>query len=176
MLFADRLRFDSFTRWILDLAAQYPALRFEIGIHIHLQWIDSYWWQYHSWLIPRLGEFSRLVSLGAFLSFRSTIVYGNLGLLAVVLPLSACVRSTVSREFYPMRRRRAIVAHQAYLLHRVAVECGATFVVEWGNFPTTWFAAAIDPDYRSTFALFDWNGNPQLMYWAIVRGLTNDKR
>jgi hypothetical protein len=60
MLFADRLRFDSFTRWILDLAAKYPALRFEIGIHIHLQWIDSYWWQYHSWLIPRLGEFSRL--------------------------------------------------------------------------------------------------------------------
>ena len=77
------------------------------------------------------------MSLGAFVSFRSTIVYGNLGLLAVVLPLSACVRSTVLREFYPIGRRRAIVAHQAYLLDRVAVECGATFVVEWGNFPTT---------------------------------------
>ena len=51
--------------------------------------------------------------------------------------LSACVRSTVLREFYPIGRRRAIVAHQAYLLDRVAVECGATFVVEWGNFPTT---------------------------------------
>ena len=74
------------------------------------------------------------------------------------------------------RLRRAIVAYQAYLLHRGAVECGATFVVEWGNFPTTWFAAAIHPDYRSTFALFDRNGNPQLMYWAIVRGLADGKR
>jgi hypothetical protein len=25
---------------------KYPALRFEIGIQIHLQWIDSYWWQF----------------------------------------------------------------------------------------------------------------------------------
>jgi hypothetical protein len=50
------------------LGSLYPALRFEIGIQIHLQWIDSYWWQYHSWLIPRLGEFSLLhrVPLGYF--------------------------------------------------------------------------------------------------------------
>lgn len=60
MLLADRRSFDSFTRWILDVAAKYPALRFEIGIQIHLQWIDSYWLQYHCWLIPRRGEFSRL--------------------------------------------------------------------------------------------------------------------
>ncbi|MCC3410172.1 MAG: hypothetical protein JGK17_32525, partial [Microcoleus sp. PH2017_10_PVI_O_A] len=64
---------------------------------------------------------------------------------------------------------------QAYLFHGIAVESGATFVVEWGNFPTTWFAASIDSDYRSTFALFDWEGNPQLMYWAIARGLTDGK-
>src|SRR4028119_2100814 len=59
MLFADRRSFDIFTRWFLALAAKYPGLKFEIGIQIHLQWIDSYWYQYHPWLFPALAEFSR---------------------------------------------------------------------------------------------------------------------
>ena len=177
MLFADRHSFDSFTRWILDRALKYPALRFEIGIQIHLQWIDSYWWQYHSWLIPALGEFSRLHPVPCGISefsiydrlWKPRIAYGG--------ATPQRVRSIDRIEgIVPDRLRGAIVAYQAYLLHRVAVECGATFVVEWGNFPTTWFAAAIDPDYRSTFALFDWDGNPQLMYWAIVRDLKDNKQ
>jgi hypothetical protein len=62
MLFADRRTFNSFTSWFLSLAAKHPRLRFEIGIQIHLQWVDSYWWQYHGWLIPALGEFARTYS------------------------------------------------------------------------------------------------------------------
>jgi hypothetical protein len=177
MLFADRRSFASFTRWVLELAAKYPALRFEIGIQIHLQWIDSYWGQYHSWLIPALGEFSRRHRIPWGISefsiydrlWKPRIAYGG-----VRPPRSLLIERI--EGILPDRFRAAIVAHQAYLLHRAAVESGASFVVEWGNFPTTWFAAAIDPDYQSTFALFDWDGRSQLMYWAILRGLVDGKR
>jgi hypothetical protein len=152
----------------LALAVKHPGLRFEIGIQIHLQWIDSYWWQYHSWLIPALGEFSRLHRVRWGISefsiydrlWKPRIAYGGAspGRMRFIDRIEALI---------PDRFRRAVVAHQAYLLHRGAVECGATFFVEWGNFPTTWFAAAIDSEYNATFALYDWEGNPKLMYWAI---------
>jgi hypothetical protein len=173
MLFADRRTFDSFTRWVLDLATKYPALRFEIGIQIHLQWIDSYWWQYHSWLIPALGEFGRRHRVKWGLTefsiynrlWKPRIAYGG------ATPPRMRLIDRIE-QIIPDRFRRAVVAHQAYLLHRFAFEAGATHFVEWGNFPTTWFAAAIDPEYRSTFELYDWEGNPQLMYWAIARSLS----
>src|SRR4028118_2326115 len=59
VLFANPKSFNDFTAWFLSLAAKHPALRFEIGLQVHLQWIDAYWWQYHGWLIPALGEFGR---------------------------------------------------------------------------------------------------------------------
>ena len=77
-------------------------------------------------------------------------------------------------QFIPDRFLRAVVAHQAYIFHRDAFRAGASHFVQWGNFPTTWFAAAIDPGYTSTFELYDWDGNPQLMYWAIARALSVD--
>ena len=58
-----------------------------------------------------------------------------------------------------------------YIFHRDAFRAGATHFVEWGNFPGTWFSQEIDPQYKSTFALWDWDGNPTLMYWAIARSL-----
>lgn len=176
VLFADRRSFDSFTRWVLDLAAEYPALRFEIGVQIHLQPIDSYWSQYR-WLIPALGEFSSRHRIPWGISefsiydrlWKPRIAYGG------VRPHRSYSIERVE-SIIPDRFRRAAVAHQAYSIHLSAVRAGATFAVEWGNFPTTWFAAAIDPDYKSTFALFDWQGNSQLMYWAIARGLEDGKK
>jgi hypothetical protein len=172
MLFADRRSFNSFTSWFLALAAKHPALKFEIGIQIHLQWIDSYWWQYHGWLIPALGDFARTHRIRW--GFSEFSIYSRLW-----KPRIAYGGATPERmrlidrieQFIPDRFRRAVVAHQAYILHRDAFRAGATHFVQWGNFPTTWFAAAIDPEYRSTFELYDWDGNPQLMYWAIARSL-----
>ena len=172
MLFADRRTFNNFASWFLTLAAKHPALKFEIGIQIHLQWIDSYWWQYHGWLIPALGEFARTHRIRWGLSefsiynrlWKPRIAYG--GATPERMRLIDRIESII-----PERFRDAVVAHQAYILHRDAFKAGATTFVEWGNFPTTWFAAAIDPEYRSTFALYDWEGNPQLMYWAIARSL-----
>jgi hypothetical protein len=172
MLFADRRTFKNFSSWFLTLAAKHPSLKFEIGIQIHLQWIDSYWWQYHGWLIPALGEFGRRHQVRWGITEFS--IYDRLW-----KPRIAYAGATPPRmglmdhleQFIPDRFRRAVVAHQAYILHRDAFRAGANHFVEWGNFPTTWFAAAIDPEYRSTFELYDWEGNPQLMYWAIARAL-----
>jgi hypothetical protein len=172
MLFADRRTFTSFTSWFLALAAKHPALEFEIGIQIHLQWIDSYWWHYHPWLLPALGEFARTHRIRWGLSEFS--IYNRLW-----KPRIAFDGSTPERMKYlqpiesmiPERFRDAVIAHQAYLLHRAAIDAGATTFTAWGNFPTTWFAEAIDPNYKSVFALWDWDGNPTLMYWAIARSL-----
>jgi len=172
MLFADRRSFDSFTSWFLALAAKHPSLKFEIGIQIHLQWIDSYWWQYHGWLIPALGEFARTHRIRWGITefsiynrlWKPRIAYG--GATPERMRLIDRVESVI-----PDRFRDAVIAHQAYILHSDALKAGATTFVQWGNFPTTWFAEAIDPQYKSTFALYDWNGRPQLMYWAIVRSL-----
>jgi hypothetical protein len=172
VLFADRRSLDGFTRWFLALVAKYPGLRFEIGIQIHLQWIDSYWWQYHSWLIPALGEFARTHRIRWGITefsiydrvWKSRLAYG--GVNPERMRLIDRVESII-----PDRFRRAVVAHQAYILHRVAFRAGASHFVQWGNFPTTWFASEIDPEYTSTFGLYDWDGNPQLMYWAIARSL-----
>ena len=172
MLFADRRSFKSFTDWFLALVTKHPALKFEIGIQIHLQWVDSYWWQYHGWLIPALGDFARTHRIRWGLSefsiynrlWKPRIAYG--GATPERMRLIDRIESII-----PDRFLNAVVAHQAYILHSDALKAGATFFVEWGNFPTTWFAAAIDPNYTSTFALYDWDGNPQLMYWAIARSL-----
>jgi hypothetical protein len=172
MLFADRRSFKSFTDWFLALAAKHPALKFEIGIQIHLQWVDSYWWQYHGWLIPALGDFARTHRIRWGLSefsiynrlWKPRIAYG--GATPERMRLIDRIESII-----PDRFLNAVVAHQAYVLHSDALKAGATTFIEWGNFPTTWFAEAIDPQYKSVFALYDWNGRPQLMYWAIVRSL-----
>src|SRR6476661_2314348 len=173
VLFADRRTLNNFASWFLALAAKHPGLRFEIGIQIHLQWVDSYWWQYHSWLIPALGEFARTHRIRwGFSEFsiynrvwKSRLAYG--GSNPERMRLIDRVESVI-----PDRFRDAVIAHRAYLVHTAALEAGATFFVEWGNFPSIWFVFEIDSDYKSTFGLYDRDGNPQLMYWAIARSLS----
>ena len=169
MLFADRRSFDSFTAWVLDLKSKYPALRFEIGLQIHLQIVDSYWLQYQ-WLVPALAKFSRQHSIPWGISEYS--IYDRLWKARIAYGGATPGPTLLTRleAFFPDRLLRALALHQTYIFHRDIVGHGAGFVVEWGNFPTTWFASAIAPDYRSTFALADWDGNLQLTYWAIARG------
>lgn len=172
MLFADRRSFHTFTLWFLDLVAKYPSLKFEIGIQIHLQLIDSYWWQYHGWLIPALGDFSRFHKIRWGITEFS--IYNRLWKPRIAYDGSTPERMRYLKHvesFIPERLRDAFVAHQAYLLHRAAIDAGAISFTPWGNFPTTWFAASIEPSFTSTFALWDWDGNPTLMYWAIARSL-----
>lgn len=175
LLFANPKSFDDFTSWFLKLAAKHPGLRFEIGLQVHLQWIDPYWWQYHDWLIPALGEFGRRHRTKWGITEFS--IYHRLWKPRVAYAGATPPRMGLLDRFeqlIPDRFLRVVVAHQAYIFHRDALRAGASHFVEWGNFPTTWFAAAIDPGYTSTFELYDWEGNPQLMYWAIVRALTVD--
>ncbi len=175
VLFADRRSFDTFTSWVLALRAKYPALRFEIGLQVHLQTTDSYWFQYQ-WLIPALGEFSRQHRLPWGISefsiydrlWKPRIAYGG------ATPSQARLVDRIEGLF-PDRLLRAVTLHQSYVFHRDVARHGAGFVVEWGNFPVTWFSAAIAPEYTSTFALFDWDGNIQPMYWSIARGLVDGK-
>jgi hypothetical protein len=175
VLFSDRRSFEFFTQWFLGLAAKHPGLHFEIGLQVHLQWIDSYWWQYHGWLIPALGEFGRRYRVRWGITEFS--IYDHLWKPRIAYGGATPPRMRLLdrfEQFIPDRFLRAVVAHQAYIFHRDALRAGASHFVEWGNFPTTWFAAAIDPGYKSTFGLYDWQGNPQLMYWAIARALTVD--
>jgi hypothetical protein len=175
VLFANPKSFKDFTAWFLALTAKHPALRFEIGLQVHLQWIDAYWWQYHGWLIPALGEFGHRHRIKWGITefsiydrvWKSRLAYG--GANPERMRLIDRFESII-----PDRFRRAVVAHQAYILHRDAFRAGASHFVEWGNFPTIWFVREIDPEYRSTFELYDLGGNPQLMYWAIARALSLD--
>lgn len=172
MLFADRRSFANFTQWFLTLVAKYPGLNFEIGIQIHLQMIDSYWYQYHPWLFPALAEFSRTHKIRWGITEFS--IYNRLWKPRIAYDGSIPERMRYLKHvesFIPERLRDAFVAHQAYLLHRAAIDAGATSFTPWGNFPTTWFADAIDPNFTSTFALYNWDGEPTLMYWAIARSL-----
>jgi hypothetical protein len=137
MLFADRRSFKDFTAWFLTLTAKHPALRFEIGLQVHLQWIDSYWWGYHGWLIPALGEFGCRHRIKWGITefsiyhrlWKPRIAYGG----ATPPRMRLLDRF---EQFIPDRFLRAVVAHQAYILHRDAFRAGATHFVEWGNFPT----------------------------------------
>ncbi|MEG3842936.1 hypothetical protein [Microcoleus sp. herbarium14] len=159
------------------MASKHPQLRFEIGVQIHLQWLDNYWYQYHGWLFSALGEFSYRHRIPWGISEFSIYdrVWKRRLSFAGSIPDRA--KSLVFVEsLIPDRFRRAVVLHQAYLVHHDAVKYGASFSVQWGNFPSLWFVNEIDSDYRSTFALFDWDGNPQLMYWAIARGIQDGKK
>ena len=175
MLFANRASFKDFTDWFLALAARHPGLEFEIGLQVHLQWIDVYWRDYHGWLIPALGDFSHRHRIRWGITEFS--IYDRLWKPRIAYAGASPPRMRfIDRfeQFIPDRFRRALVAHQAYIFHRDALRSRASHFVQWGNFPTTWFASAIDGEYTSTFELYDWDGRPQLMYWAITRALTVD--
>lgn len=140
---------------------------------MHLQWIDSYWYQYHDWLIPALGEFARTHHIPW--GFSEFSIYNRVWKSRLAYGGANPERMRLIDRFesiLPDRFRDAVVAHQAYVVHSAALKAGATIFIEWGNFPVIWFSNEIDAQYKSTFALYDWDGNPKLMYWAIARSLS----
>jgi hypothetical protein len=173
-LFTNRLTFDAYEKWVLGLVVKHPQLKFEIGIQIHLQWVDSFW-IYNNWVFPRLNKFFQQHHIPWGISEFS--IYDRVW----KRRLSPSSRNHNKFLFQiesmiPDRLRHAVVLHQAYLVHYDATRYNAQFVVEWGNFPTIWFSNEIDSDYKSTFALFDWSGQPLPMYWAIARGISDGKK
>jgi hypothetical protein len=172
MLFANPRSFSDFTQWFLALKDKHPGLKFEIGIQIHLQLIDSYWYQYHPWLFPALRDFSRKHEIRWGITEFS--IFNRLWKPRIAYNGSTPERMRYLKHvesFIPERLRDAFVAHQAYLLYRSAIDSGATSLTVWGNYPILWFSRSIEPDFKSSFALWDWDGNTTLMYWAIVKSL-----
>ena len=172
-IFAERRSLAKFLEWALALRSQHPKLKFEIGLQVHLQWIDV-WWVRYRWLLPELQKFSKVHSYPWGVSEFSN--YDQ------VWKRRISGRSPVERIFYqieglvPGRLRRAIVLHQTYQLHRDAVHYGAVRFVEWGNFQhTAWFVNEIDSDYHSNYELFDSSGKPTDLWWAAMRGLKDGK-
>jgi hypothetical protein len=172
----NKLIFSIFENWVIQLIARHPHLKFQIGIQFHFQWIDSQFFALTDGvLFVQLAEFSRQHGIPWGISEFSA--YDRVWRRRLITPFNKTSDrgKLISQieSFVPDRLRRAVALHQAYWIHHQAVRFGAKFVVEWGNFPLIWFAGEIDSDYRSTFALFDLQGNPQPMYWAIARGIAH---
>lgn len=177
----NKFNFSVFEKWVVELASKYPYLKFQVGIQLHFQWIDLQFFALSDGvLFAQLAQFSRQHNIPWGISEFST--YDRVWRRRLVNHFDKNFdRGKITYEsqielLIPERFRRAVVLHQAYWIHQQAVRSGAQFVVEWGNFPLIWFASQIDPEYQSTFGLFDWYGNPQPMYWAIARGLTDGKK
>jgi len=172
-IFAERRSLAKFLEWALVLRSQHPKLKFEIGLQVHLQWIDA-WWVRYRWLLPELQKFSKVHSYPWGVSEFSN--YDQ------IWKRRISGRSHVDRIFYqieglvPLRLRRAIVLHQTYQLHRDAVHYGAVRFVEWGNSQyTAWFVNQIDAAYESNYLLFDASGEPTDLWWAAMRGLKDGR-
>lgn len=173
-IFAERRSLVKFLDWALVLRSQHPKLKFEIGLQVHLQWIDA-WWVRHRWLLPELQKFSTLHTYPWGISEFSN--YDR------IWKRRISHRSPVDRVFYqieglvPQRLRRAIVLHQIYQIHRDAVHYGAVRFVEWGNYQfSAWFVNEIDADYDSNYLLFDSSGTPTFLWWAAMRGLKDGQK
>jgi len=173
-IFTERRSLAKFLEWALALRSQHLNLKFEIGLQVHLQWIDA-WWVRHRWLLPEFQKFSKSHNYSWGVSEFSN--YDR------VWKRRLKGRSPVDRVFYqieglvPQRLRRAIVLHQVYQLHRDAVDYGAVRFVEWGNFQhTAWFVNEIDAAYDSNYQLFDASGEPTELWWAAMRGLKDGNK
>lgn len=161
---------DQFFDWVLLLRSEHPQIRFEIGLQLHLQWIDAYWLNNHHWLIPAIARFSKISGVPwgvSEFSIYDQIWKRRLG-----------DDNFRDRPFYrieqwvPRRLRRAIVLHSSYVIHRTAAENGAIRFTEWGNSQwTAWFVLEIDSAYDSNYELFTLSGTPTPLWWAGMRGL-----
>ena len=182
---------------MLALRSQHLKLKFEIGLQVHLQWIDA-WWVRYQWLLPELQKFSKEYSypwgVSEFSNYdrtwklrinRPSFVDGALYQTErpVLDPLHQAI---ILHQFYrvlyqiegfvPERLRRAVVVHQVDQFHKDAVRYGAVRFVEWGNFQhTAWFVNKIDSAYDSNYLLFDSSGQPTDLWWAAMRGLKDGK-
>jgi hypothetical protein len=165
--------FHNFSTWVLTLRKEHPHLKFELGLQIHLQWVDAYWLN-KQWVMRSFSSFSNIYSIPWGVS-----EYSNFD---QIWKRRIRLRSPIDRFFYkvegfiPRRLRRAAVIHATYLIHRDSVRFGATRFVEWGNIQySAWFVREIDPDYDSNFDLFDSDGNPTPLWWASMRGFRDGK-
>ena len=169
------LNFKLFSSWVLDLRRKHPSLKFKLGLQLHFQWLDSQWLRLQDGvLFSQFAKFS--ADYGILWGISEFSIYDTIWRRRLVNTydrsggrtdrLTSFVESAV-----PLRLRRAIILSQTYIIHRRATEAGADYFVAWGNFPTLWFSGEIDSEYKSTFALFDWDGRPLPMFWAITRGI-----
>ena len=161
--------FQKFSEWVLALRSQHFQLKFEIGLQIHLQWADAFWFKNY-WILEKLSHFSKAHTypwgISEFSSYDQIWKRRIRG------------RSAADRLFYkiegliPRRLRRAVVLHGSYIIHRDAAKYGAVRFTEWGNIQqTAWFVKQIDADYDSNYELFDSSGVSTSLWWAGMRGL-----
>lgn len=168
------LNFKLFTDWVVILRRKHPHLKFKLGLQLHFQWLDSQWLRLQDGqLFSQFQKFSADYSIPWGISEFS--IYDSVWRRRLKNTYDRSGRTdritSLIESAVPLRLRRAIVLHQTYVIHRAVIQSGASYIVAWGNFPTLWFSGEIDEQYRSTFALFDWQGRPLPMYWAVMRGL-----
>lgn len=161
----------SFLEWALALRLGNPHLKFQIGLQIHLQWVDAFWVK-NWWILPELSKFSKAQNYPWMVSEFSN--YDR------IWKRRLLVRNLKEQIFYklenlvPQRLRRAITLCGVYLIHRDAVKYGATSFVEWGNYQdAAWFADRVDVDYQSNYQLFNPDGFPTATWWAAMQGLSD---
>jgi hypothetical protein len=83
---------DQFFDWVLLLRSAHPQIRLEIGLQLHLQWIDAYWLNSHHWLIPAIARFSKTSGVpGASQNFLSTIRFGSVGLAMIIFVIDPSI-------------------------------------------------------------------------------------
>jgi hypothetical protein len=168
VIFSRPTVFRQFSDWILFLRSQHPHLKFEIGLQLHLQWADAYWFN-SQWVIPAIARFSQTSGVPWGVSEFS--IYDQ------IWKRRLRDDNFRDRPFYrieqliPRRLRRAIVLHSSYVIHRTAAENGAVRFTEWGNSQrSAWFVLEIDSAYDSNYELFTLSGTPTPLWWAGLRG------
>jgi hypothetical protein len=161
----------SFLEWALALRLNNPHLKFQVGIQIHLQWVDAFWLR-NWWILPELSKFSKAQNYPWMVSEFSN--YDR------IWKRRLRVHNPKEQIFYkvenlvPQRLRRAITLCGVYLIHRDAVKYGAVSFVEWGNYQkTAWFVDRVDVDYQSNYELFNRDGFPTATWWAAMQGLSD---
>jgi hypothetical protein len=166
--------FKKFSEWVLQLRADNPHLKFEIGLQLHLQWADAFWFK-NWWVLEKLSKFSKTYTYPWGVSEFSN--YDQIWKRRIRGRTASDHLFYKIESFIPRRLRRAAVLHGSYLIHRDAVKYGAVRFIEWGNIQqTAWFVDEIDSDYDANYQLFDRAGNPTLLWWAALRGLQNGQK
>lgn len=166
--------FQKFSEWVLQLRADNSHLKFEIGLQVHLQWADAFWFK-NWWILDKLSKFSKTYDYPWGISEFSN--YDQ------IWKRRIRGQSASDRFFYkietliPRRFRRAVVLHGSYIIHRDAVKYGALRFTEWGNIQqTAWFVRQIDSQYDANYELFDSSGTPTVLWWAGMRGLKDGQK
>ena len=155
--------------WALALRLANPHLKFQIGIQIHLQWVDAFWVK-NWWILPELSKFSKAHDYPWMVSEFSNYDRIWKRRLRVYNPNEQIFYKI--ENLVPQRLRRAVTFHGVYLIHRDAVKYGAVSFVEWGNVQSTaWFVDRVDASYDANYELFNRDGLPTATWWAAMQGL-----